>query len=102
MYVVCVTSKVKPEHADLFLIASLENARLTRKEPGNMRFDVLRAEEDPCQFFFYEVYRTKADFQSHQQTPHYFQWRDRVKDFMVEPRKGVKYNSEYPEGDSGW
>ena len=101
MYVVCVTSKVKPEFAEKFLAASLENSRATRKEPGNLRFDVLRAEDDPSQFFFYEVYRSKADFQSHQQAPHYFKWRDAVNGWMAEPRKGVKHNSEFPEGDSG-
>lgn len=102
MYVVCVTSRVKPDCPDKFLVASLENARHTRKEPGNVRFDVLRAEDDACQFFFYEVYRSKAEFAAHQQTPHYFKWRDTVKDWMAEPRKGVKHNSEFPEGDSSW
>jgi len=102
MYVVCVTSKARTEFADQFLAASLENARNTRKEPGNVRFDVLRGEDDPCRFFFYEVYRSKADFAAHQQTPHYFKWRDEVTDWMAEPRKGVKHNSEFPEEGSGW
>lgn len=101
MYVVCVTSKVKPEFAGSYLGECLENARNTRLEPGNFRFDVLRAEDDPCQFFFYEVYRTKADFAAHQQTPHYFKWRDAVKDWMAEPRKGVKHGSVFPE-DAEW
>jgi len=102
MYIVCVTSKVKPECADQYLVASLENARNTRKEPGNLRFDVSRAEDDSNQFFFYEVYRSKAEFMAHQQTPHYFKWRDAVKDWMAEPRKGVRHNSEFPSGETGW
>ena len=102
MYVVCVTSRVVPEYTEKYLVASLENARSTRKEPGNLRFDVLRSEDDPNQFFFYEVYRSKADFQAHQQTPHYFKWRDAVKDWMSEPRKGIKHMSEFPAGETGW
>ncbi len=93
MYVVCVTSKVKPEHREKYVAETLENARNTRKEPGNVRFDVLVSEEDRCQFFFYEAYRSREDFAAHQQTPHYFKWRDAVKDWMAEPRKGVRHDS---------
>lgn len=57
MYVVCVTVHVAPEHVESFIQATLENARESRKEPGNVRFDVLQAEADPAQFFLYEVYR---------------------------------------------
>lgn len=102
MYVVCVTSFVKPEFADRFLEESLANARATRGEPGNLRFDVSRAEEEPCRFFFYEVYRSKDAFAAHQQTPHYFKWRDAVKDWMAEPRKGVKHQGVFPAEESGW
>ena len=70
MYVVCVISRVKPGYADQYLAECLENARNTRLEAGNLRFDVLRAEDTPDQFFFYEVYRSKADFHSHKQTAH--------------------------------
>jgi len=102
MYVVGVTSRVKPEFLERYIAESLENARATRKEPGNVRFDVLQAEEDRCRFFFYEVYRSKEAFAAHQQTPHYFKWRDSVKEWMAEPRKGVKHQNLFPEGDAGW
>jgi len=102
MYVVCVSSKVKPEFSGRYLEECLENARNTRKEPGNIRFDVLRAEEDSCRFFFYEVYRSKDAFTAHQQTPHYFRWRDTVKEWMAETRKGEKHVSVFPGGESGW
>jgi len=102
MYVVCVTVKVKPGHEDDFIAASRENARGTRQEAGNVRFDVLRGEEDKSQFFLYEAYRTKEDFASHQQTPHYLRWRDAVKDWMAEPRKGVRHTSLVPERAEEW
>ena len=56
MYVVAVTIFVKPEFVQAFSDAILANARGTRKEPGNIRFDVLKGHEDPTQFFLYEVY----------------------------------------------
>src|SRR5262245_40541182 len=101
MYVVCVRVHVKPEHAEDFVAAILENARGTRKEPGNLRFDVLREEADPTRFFLYEVYRRADDFVAHQMTPHYLAFRHRVADWMAEPRAGVKHTSLFP-ADSDW
>ena len=93
MYVVTVTIFVKPECLAQFQEATLENARNTRHEPGNLRFDVLQAEDDPTRFLLYEAYREKADFAAHQQTEHYFRWKDRATDLMAQPRQGVKHNS---------
>ncbi len=102
MYVVCVTSWVKPQHASEYIEACLENGRATRKEPGNLRFDLLRGAEQDNQFFFYEVYKTEADFHSHHETAHYLKWRDTVGPWMEKPRVGVKYNSLAPVEASQW
>lgn len=91
MYVVSVTVMVKPGMADRFIAAVLENAANTRKEPGNLRFDVSRAEEDPNRFLLYEVYREKEDFARHQATPHYAVFRDTVAEMMAVPRVGVRH-----------
>jgi autoinducer 2-degrading protein len=102
MYVVAVTIKVKPEHVEAFLAATLANARGTRQEPGNARFDVNRAEDDPNRFLLYEAYRTKADFVAHQQTAHYLAWREAVKDWMAEPRVGIRHLGLFPPDGAGW
>ena len=91
MYVVAVTVFVKPGFADPFIAAVLDNARNTRKEPGNLRFDVLQAEDDSNRFFLYEVYRQKEDFAKHQQNEHYHRFRDTVAEWMAQPRQGVKH-----------
>jgi autoinducer 2-degrading protein len=93
MYVVCVTINVKPEHVEDFIPAMLDNARGTRQEPGNLRFDVLQAEDDPTRFFLYEVYYTKEDFAAHQQTAHYYAWRDAIQNWMAQPRQGVRHKT---------
>jgi autoinducer 2-degrading protein len=93
MYVVCVTINVKPEHVEDFIPAILDNARGTRQEPGNLRFDVIQAEDDPTRFFLYEVYYTKEDFAAHQQTAHFYAWRDAVQDWMAQPRQGIRYKT---------
>lgn len=93
MYVVAVTVCVKPEALQAFIDATLDNARNTRREPGNVRFDVLQSEEDPARFLLYEVYQAKEDFAAHQQTPHYLRWKSAVADWMARPRQGVRHKS---------
>ena len=95
MYVVCVTIFVQPASVEPFIEATLDNARNTRRESGNLRFDVLRGEEDPTQFLLYEAYRSKDDFAKHQQTEHYLRWKQTVVDWMAKPRQGVKHNSVF-------
>ncbi|NLY03213.1 MAG: antibiotic biosynthesis monooxygenase [Rhodopirellula sp.] len=102
MYVVCVHVHVKPEHRDAFLNASLENARKTTQEPGNLRFDVLEQADDPNRFLLYEVYQDEAGMNAHKETEHYAVWRDTVADWMAEPRQGIKYASHFPLSEGEW
>ncbi len=95
MYVVSVTVFVKEPMVERFIEATLDNARNTRKEQGNVRFDVSRCADEPNRFLLYEVYRTPEDFKAHQQTEHYLRWKDGVADFMAQPRQGVKHNSAF-------
>lgn len=93
MYVVSVTIHVKPHHLAEFIEATLDNARNTRQEPGNLRFDVSQAVDDPGRFLLYEAYLSEDDFKAHQQTEHYHRWRETVADWMAQPREGVKHNT---------
>lgn len=101
MYVVSVTVFVKPESVQPFIEAVVDNARNTRNEPGNLRFDVSQAEDDKSRFLLYEVYKTKDDFVKHQQTPHYLRWKEAVGPWMAQPRQGVKHTSLFP-ADGDW
>lgn len=95
MYAVCVHVHVKPECRDAFLAASLENARDTRQEPGNVRFDVLQQADDPDRFLLYEVYRDEEGMKAHKQALHYARWAESVLPWMAEPRKGIKYTGHF-------
>ncbi len=97
MYVVWVMIQVKAEHVDAFIAASEDNHRNTRLEPGNLRFDVIRLIEDPTRFALYEVYVDEAAFKTHQQTAHYFRWRDGVEPMMAAKRVAQRYTSVHPE-----
>jgi quinol monooxygenase YgiN len=101
MYVVCVSVHVQEPHVAAFIEAITANAKATRGEPGNVRFDVLQQEADPTRFTLVEVYRTPGDFAAHQRTEHYFRFRDGVAEWMAEPRIGVRHFSVFPP-DAGW
>jgi autoinducer 2-degrading protein len=102
MHVACVHVHVKPEHRDAFVQATLENARCTIEEPGNLRFDVLQQVDDPNRFVLYEAYRDEARANAHKQTAHYARWRDAVAPWMAEPRRGVKHLSLFPDDVEQW
>ena len=77
MYVVCIHVRVKPEHREEFVRASLENARQTIQEPGNLG-STCREADDADRFVLYEVYRDEAGMEVHKATAHYAAWRDAV------------------------
>jgi autoinducer 2-degrading protein len=102
VYVVAVTIYVNSEFVGPFIEATLDNARNTRREPGNVRFDVLRGEDDPTRFMLYEVYRSKDDVAAHQQTAHYARWKAAVADWMAQPRHRATYDSLFfGDGETG-
>ena len=99
MYVVCVTVFVSSGHEQAFLDATRKNHEGTVGEPGALRFDVLQHEDDPAQFFLYEVYKDRDAFAAHKRTAHYQTWADTVNGWMARPRLGIKYLSCFPAGD---
>ncbi|MBN2036985.1 MAG: antibiotic biosynthesis monooxygenase [Chitinispirillaceae bacterium] len=96
MFVTTVMVKVKPEHVDAFIKASIINHESSVQEPGNMRFDLLQCADDPASFMLYEAYDSAASSAAHKQTAHYAAWRDAVAPFMAEPRQGIPYNGIRP------
>jgi autoinducer 2-degrading protein len=102
MYVVCVHVQVKPEDRQAFLEASLENARRTIQEPGNLRFDVNQSADDPNRFLLYEVYRDESGMKAHKETAHYACWAAAVAPLMAAPRQGLKYSSHFPAEEPSW
>ncbi len=98
MFIVSVKVTVKPEHIDDFIQISLANARGTRQEPGNIRFDLLRSNEAANEFMLYEIFRDEEAMRFHQQTEHYLAWRDAVADWMAEPRKATRLTPLFVDG----
>ncbi len=75
MVVMLVSLTVKPELLDTFKEVALTNARASRTEPGNLRFDVIQQQDDPHKFVLIEVYRDEDARQAHFATDHYREWK---------------------------
>lgn len=97
MHVVTVRIQILPEHVAAFIAATADNHAGTRGEPGNLRFDVLRAVDDPNRVLLYEVYRDQAALRAHQQTAHYLRWRETVAPWMAVPRAAEAWASLAPD-----
>ena len=102
MIVYCVEVSVKKGNEQDFLKATEQNHLQTRKEPGNLRFDVLQSGDDPSRFFLYEVYRSDDAVTAHKETAHYLTWRETVAPWMASPRKGTKFLPRLPEEEKKW
>ena len=80
---------VKPENVEDFRAITLYNHENSRKEPGNVRFDVLQDNNDPTKFVLFEVYEDEAAAAAHKQTEHYNKWREEVAPYMASPRRAM-------------
>ena len=96
MHITLVHVRVKPEAVAAFIAATRANHEASIREPGNRRFDVLQAPNDPARFILYEAYATADDSAAHKATAHYLAWRDAVADLMAEPRRGEPMNGLLP------
>lgn len=97
MYVTLVYVDVKPDHIDEFIAACRANHEASVGEPGNRRFDVLQASDDPARFVLYEAYASPEAAAAHKQTVHYAAWREAVAGWMATPRRGIVYGGLFPE-----
>ena len=101
MLIVHVFVRVRPDAVDAFAAATRENARQSVREPGVVRFDVVRQADDPTRFVLMEIYRGADDPARHKATAHYAAWRDAVEPMMAEPRRSVRYDALFPDA-AGW
>jgi HTH-type transcriptional regulator, repressor for puuD len=78
MFGLIVSLRVKPEMTDRFLEAIEDNARASNDdEPGCVRFDVYRDNQDPDHYLLHELYRDEAAFaDGHRTSPHFRRWRE--------------------------
>ena len=84
MVVIQITHIIKPERVDDYLVATQALAHETRREPDNVRFDVLRDASDPRSFQLYEVYVDREAQQAHLASAHFLAWKSAVQDVFAD------------------
>lgn len=94
MLIQMVTIIVKPGNAKEFLDAFRINYEGTRKEPGNVRFDVLRDPQDENTFMVYEVFKSAEALDDHRKTAHYLECVRRIDPILTGPRTKTFYTAE--------
>ena len=96
MIQIIVRIEPKPDKVDAFLELATHDARNSRKEPGCLRFDVLRQNDSPARFAFYEVYKDEDAVKAHQQTEHYARWKREIEALQAVPRSADKFTTIDP------
>ncbi len=86
MIVNIVSITIKPEFREQFEAVTLHNHENTRREPGNIRFDVLADSSDPNKFVLYEVFADSYAVEHHKTTEHYKRWASEMEQYMAAPR----------------
>ena len=102
MIVTFVHVWVKESFIEDFIHATRKNHDESVREPGNLRFDILRDAGDPSKFVLYEAYESDYAAAEHKKTPHYLSWRETVADWMAKPREGIKHLIVCPVDKSKW
>jgi quinol monooxygenase YgiN len=96
-FVVIAEFQVKPGNLPAFLDAARDDAkRSVADEPGCRKFDVICPEGSDDTVVFYEVYDTRADFDTHLETPHLARFREAFPPLIIEERP-VRFSiRQYP------
>lgn len=102
MIVTFVHVWVKPDHIDDFKQASMENHLASLREEGNLRFDILQDADEPTKFVLYEAYESEQAAKAHKKTEHYAEWKEKVADWMAQPREGKKHLIVAPTDPMLW
>lgn len=100
MNIVLVHVKVKKEFIQDFIVATVENAKLSLGEPGIVRFDLLQQKDSPQEFIINEIYKDSTAPLAHKETSHYKKWRESVAGMMEDTRFSVKYENLFPDDDN--
>ncbi|WP_322031255.1 putative quinol monooxygenase [Paraburkholderia sp. J76] len=75
----------KPEHVAEVEALMRDMVSHTRKEPGNLRYDLLRRADGAPGFSLYEMYVDEAAVQAHRESAHFVAYRAKIAAWVTEP-----------------
>lgn len=97
MIIVHVYLHAKKEMINAFKEANIKNAQSSVQEPGILRFDVLKQEDDPSRFLLVEIYKNEKAISAHKETVHYAEWVKVAEPMLAEPRVKTIYRNLFPD-----
>ncbi len=102
MLAMWVKVRVKAEERERFLKAiEVDALGSERDEPGCLRFNVLRDQQDQNVYYFFEVYRDAAALEAHRAAPHYAVWRAAA-DTLDGPAQATRCDTVFPAAVEYW
>lgn len=75
-------AKTRPEKAGAFEALFRAYVEPSRAEPGCIEYHMLRDQQDPTLFIFYEIWESQAHLDVHSNLPHMKQFRDQRMDYL--------------------
>lgn len=73
MIYVYAVSVIKEGQSEKYLEIAKEMAEKSRKETGNVNYDVCQSLENPLEFAMFERWESLEALQAHEQTPHFLE-----------------------------
>ena len=73
----------KPEKADAFEALFRSYVAPSRLEPGCIEYHMLRDQQDPTLFIFYEIWQSREHLAVHEHLPHMTQFFDNRMDYLA-------------------
>jgi (4S)-4-hydroxy-5-phosphonooxypentane-2,3-dione isomerase len=95
---VVVSIRVKPEHIEAFMSATVEDVRASLQDQGVVRFDLIQQTDDSAHFILNEVYQTREDGLRHLETEHFKQWQGLIEPMIIEPPQATTFEQIFPKG----
>lgn len=62
---------INPESVEKFKVLTSELIENTRKEQGNVFYQLYQSLENPCDFIFYEIFKDQKSFDFHANTEYF-------------------------------
>ncbi|WP_095145109.1 putative quinol monooxygenase [Pseudomonas sp. Irchel s3b6] len=75
-------AKTRPEHAEAFEALFRAYVEPSRAEPGCIEYHMLRDQQDPTLFIFYEIWQSRAHLEVHSNLPHMKAFFDTRMDYL--------------------
>ncbi|SDC60456.1 putative quinol monooxygenase [Paraburkholderia lycopersici] len=75
----------KPQHVAEVEALMRDMVSHTRKEPGNLRYDLLRRADGAPGFHLYEAYVDEGAVQAHRESAHFAAYRAQIAAWVTEP-----------------